>query len=507
MKKNFIGIFIFMLLIGTCFVININADVCTGFTYSEEDGAKTGISIYPNDPDFVKQWYLHNTGQNIPISGEGTPDADIDAPEAWDIETGSPDVVIAIIDCGIDYTHPDLADNLWNNEDEIPDNDIDDDSNGFVDDILGWNFYDGNNDLLDSGGHGTAHAGVIAAVANNGIGIVGVCWNCKIMPIHCLDELDGGDRTDVALGIRYAVDNGADIISFTFGDYFETDEIRDAVDYAYEKGIVMTSSAGNDGRTSEFYPAAYENVIGVGWTDNTDTKADVIRWGDVHGESNYGDWVDVSGPGVDIFTTMPTYQVTYNLWLGLNKNYDYLSGSSFSAPITAGIAGLLLSKNPQLTPDQVKAIICDNVDPYISDVYIGTGRVNAYKALQSCNTPNKPSIEGESSGKAGEDYEYSFMATDLDGHNITYFIDWGDNTSIETFGPSPSGLQVKVSHTWDEQGNYMIKAKTKDIYELESDWATLEVSMPKNRIISQFILVIERLIERFPFFEFLLQSC
>ncbi len=183
MKKKIIGILVMMLLIGTTYTISAEEG-------NNNSSKMMSINNLPDDLYFSLQWYLDNTGQSNPYSGEGTPDADIDAPEAWDIETGSPDVIIAIIDCGIDYTHPDLADNIWINEDEIPDNGLDDDNNGYIDDIRGWNFYDDNNDLLDLGGHGTAHAGVVASIGNNGIGIAGVCWHCKIMPLHCLDELD-----------------------------------------------------------------------------------------------------------------------------------------------------------------------------------------------------------------------------------------------------------------------------------------------------------------------------
>jgi hypothetical protein len=191
--------------------------------------------------------------------------------------------------------------------------------------------------------------------------------------------------------------------------------------------------------------------------------------------------VDVAAPGVDIYVTMPTYHVEFNGLLGLSQNFDYVSGTSFSCPLVSGIAGLLLSKNPQLTPYQIKAIICDNVDPYISDVYIGTGRANAHKALQSCNPPHTPSIRGETSGKSGEEHEYTFSALDPDGHNVTYCIDWGDHTEEVCIGPFPSGEEATAIHSWDKDGTYIIRVKSKDIYELESEWATLEVSMPKNK--------------------------
>jgi subtilisin family serine protease len=343
---------------------------------------KMSKNINPNDPDFSKQWALHNTGQSNPYSGSGTPDADIDAPEGWDIEVGSSDVIIAIIDCGIDYTHPDLADNIWINEDEIPDNEIDDDSNGYIDDTMGWNFFDDNNDLLDQGGHGTLCAGTAAAIGNNNVGVTGVSWNSKIMPIHSVNEFDWGTFEDIADGIKYAADNGADVISMSFCNYTYSPLVNDAVDYAYNKGVVLVAAAGNEGTSSEAYPAAYDNVIAVAATDNTDSRMDVIRWGFIELVSNYGPWVDVAAPGVDIYTTMPTYEVSYNVLLGISQNYDYLSGTSLSCPIVAGIAALLLSHDPTLSPEEIKNLICKYVDPYNSEFDLGSGRVNAHKAIK-----------------------------------------------------------------------------------------------------------------------------
>lgn len=378
MKKKLVGIFI-------CTLVIMTTIIPIAGTISTNPDKNIDSCAIPSDTYFDKQWSLHNIGQGNPYSGNGTVDADIDAPNAWDIETGSAEIVIAIIDCGIDYTHPDLADNIWMNEDEIANNSIDDDSNGYVDDIRGWNFFDDNNDVLDYGGHGTAHAGVAAAVGNNAIGIAGVCWDCKIMPIHCVDEFDNGAADDIAAGIHYAVDNGADVISMSFGNYTPNSLVNDAVDYAYTMGVVLVAAAGNEGTSSEFYPAAYEHVIAVTATANNDSRMDVIRWGFVHGISNYGDWVDVAAPGVDIYVTLPTYEVTYNTLLGVSQNYDYMSGTSFSCPHVSGLAALLLSQNSDLTPDEIKNLICDekNVDPYNSTYDLGSGRINAYKTLHA----------------------------------------------------------------------------------------------------------------------------
>jgi len=381
-------------------------------------------NVNTNDPDFSKQWALNNTGQI-----GGTPDSDIDAPEAWGIETGDPDVVIAIIDSGVDYTHPDLADNIWINIDEIPNNGIDDDGNGYIDDVRGWDFVNDDNIPLDDNGHGTHCAGIAAAESNNGIGIAGIAPNCKIMPIRVLGFFSGNVST-IALGIRYAADNGADVISLSLGGSNESNLEKDAVDYAYNKSVVLVSAAGNAGKDIKSYPAAFDNVIAVGATDNNDNRMFLKIFGILECVSNYGSWVDVAAPGEWIYSTLPTYFVFYNLF-GRRKNYGYDAGTSMAAPYVAGLAALLLSKNPSLSPDEVKSLICENVDPYDSKYYIGTGRVNAFKALnkhiKSPYPPETPS--GTSHGQIGDEYTYTTNTTDPEGDQLYYMWNWGDEFS------------------------------------------------------------------------------
>jgi subtilisin family serine protease len=340
----------------------------------------------PNDTNFSSLWYLHNTGQKIwlqlqlkkftlRVSFNGIPDADIDAPEAWNITTGSPDVVIAIIDSGIDYTHPDLAANIWTNLDEIPDNGIDDDQNGYVDDVRGWNTCYNNSNITDGFGHGTLCAGIAGAVGNNGLFGAGIAWNCKLMPVRILDENGSGAYLiEVVKGIQYAVNNGADIISMSWSFRYRSSILKDAVDYAYGKGVVLCASAGNEYSSIKRYPAALDNVIAVGATDWDDLRCYF---------SNYGQWVDIAAPGEGIFSTMPTYHVVMNDPPNyMTENFGWAAGTSCSCPMVASVAALLLSKTPSLTPDEVKALLCENVDPY-SGLYIGTGRLNACKALSA----------------------------------------------------------------------------------------------------------------------------
>jgi subtilisin family serine protease len=297
----------------------------------------------------------------------------------------------------------------------------------------------------------------------------------------------------------------------SFGRYSPSELIEEAVDYAYNKGVVLVAAAGNEGRSSKFYPAAYDNVIAAAATDNTDSRMDIVRWGGIQAVSNYGDWVDVAAPGVDIYLTMPTYPVTYNDLLGVSQDYDYLSGTSFSGPHVAGLAALLLSHEPSLSPAEVKAAICNNVDPYNSDVYIGTGRINAYKALNGYNTqPDKPvKLSGKTSGKAGVVYTYSSSTIDPDGDKIFYGWDWdGDMIVDEWTGLFDSGETVYNSHSWDLQGTYEIRVKAKDIYDRESDWSDpLSVSMPKSKSYNDrpFLGFLQSILERFPLLTRLLQ--
>ena len=438
------------------------------------------LFLSPNDENFSKQWALNNVGQC-----GGTPDADIDAPEAWDIETGSPDIVIAIVDTGIDYNHPDLQDNIWINEDEEPDNDLDDDNNGFIDDVIGWDFYYDDNEPLDGFGHGTPCSGIASAATNNDIGIAGVSWNCKIMPVQSFDELGQTDITIMSNGIVYAADNNADVISMSFGVYTYSELLEDAVDYAYSKGAVLIAAAGNIDDSLKAYPAAYENVIAVAATDNNDERAKY----EYNEASNYGSWIDVAAPGKDVFTTMPTYMVTLN-YAGFSMNYDELFGTSMACPHVAGLAGLILSKNPSYSQTRVRSNILSNVDPYDSVEYIGTGRINAYKALiEEHQPPSPPSITGEINGVTGNSYTYTFVSFAPDADDLAYYIEWDDGTTSGWTDFMPSGPPgFSKSHSWSSDGTYTIRAKAKDPFDAESDWTTLDVSMPRNRaIISPFL--------------------
>lgn len=256
-------------------------------------------SRLPNDPLFPGQYGLDNTGQT-----GGTIDADIDAPAVWNSTTGSKNVIVAVVDEGVNISHEDLKQNIWLNTDEIPNNGVDDDKNGYVDDIRGYDFYNHDEtvyDVEDGDRHGTHVAGIIGAQGNNGIGVAGVNWTVSIMPLKFLGPY-GGDDFDGAEAIVYAVDNGAKVINCSWGGEGDSPIIEEAIAYANDHDVLIAAAAGNSGMSTDayaFWPAASDspNVISVAATDDKDQLADF---------SNYGErTVDIGAPGVDVTSTLP----------------------------------------------------------------------------------------------------------------------------------------------------------------------------------------------------------
>lgn len=379
-------------------------------------------TLTPDDPRFSQQEHLQVVA----------------AEAAWDITQGSHEIIVGIVDSGVDLDHPDLADNIWINEDEIADNGIDDDENGYVDDVYGWDFVGATFDPIipdndpdqDAGSdHGTHVAGVSAAVGNNGIGVTGMAWNLKIMVTKHSSDDESNSIWYGYDGIVYCADNGADIINCSWGGSTYSKFGQDLIDYAYEKGALVVGAAGNDTQEASydppdfnppFYPSGYKHVLSVAATDNNDRFTSY---------SYYGTTIDVTAPGSAILSTVPEDQ----------GSYTRLSGTSMASPLVAGLAGLVKSVYPDMTSDQITKQIqftADNIDEvgdnarYVRYGGIGTGRVNAYRAVTEAPKPYvelltasfDDSVGGNNNGKPepGETIDINLAVSNL----------WGDVSDL-----------------------------------------------------------------------------
>lgn len=298
----------------------------------------------------------------------------IQCENTWNITIGSYNVTVAVVDTGIDYKHEDIIDNLWINKDEIPDNGVDDDNDGFIDNIYGANFAYNNSNPMDDNGHGTHCAGIIGAVGNNSIGIVGVNWNISLMAVKALDNNGQGDSSILAEAICWAADQGAKIISSNWGSSYRLTYnpiIEDAVRYAYNKGCILVFAAGNRNDNVIFYsPQNMNETITVAATDYKDRKAYF---------SNWGEKIDVSAPGIDILSLRANNTGDPTRIIG--EKYYYESGTSQAASFVAGLCALLLSRNHSLNYRDIRKIITSNSDNSSpSFPYIG-GRINVDRSV------------------------------------------------------------------------------------------------------------------------------
>lgn len=359
--------------------------------YAEPDYLAKFASA-PDDPRYSEQWGLTK----------------VQAEDAWDQTMGSPGVVIAIIDSGIDLTHEDLSPNLWVNPGEIAGNGLDDDNNGFVDDVQGWNFVDTNNNVMDMNGHGSLVAGIAAARSNNTLGIAGVCGNCRIMPVKITQVSGFANYSDIAAGIYYSIDKGAKVINLSVGGYSDSITVKNAVNTALSQNIVVVGGVGNDDKSDKFYPAAYEGVIAVAGTAENDVRVTT---------SNYGSWVDVSAPGQNILSTT----------LG---DYSSDTGTSYATPFVSGAAGLLLSLHPEWTPAMVRSQFMHTADGIDSlnpgyEGMLGAGRLNAALATQPANPML---IYKTYSGNGTPGLRPDFGSTV--SLAVTLYNDWADATGV-----------------------------------------------------------------------------
>ncbi|MFN5514092.1 MAG: S8 family serine peptidase [Cyanobacteriota bacterium] len=406
------------------------------FEYIEPDyvvtaGAVTPTATFPNDPGFNQLWGLHNTGQ----SG-GTVDADIDAPEAWDIQTGDPNLVIGVIDTGVDYNHQDLVGNIWTNTGEIAGDGIDNDGNGYIDDIRGWDFAYNDNDPMDVYGHGTHVSGTIAGKGNNGVGVTGVAWNAKIMPLKFLDDDGYGYTSGAISAIDYATAQGVKITNNSWGGGDFSQALYDAINTAGQQGALFIAAAGNDygnnNDVSPSYPASYDlaNIISVASTTRTDALSSF---------SNIGlTSVDLGAPGSDIYSSTP------------GNNYDTYSGTSMATPHVAGAAALLWSENPDWTAQQVKNALMNTGDSLASlaGKTVSGKRLNVYNALASAYLPSVTvSVSPASVQEDGAtNLVYTFTRTNLNlSSPLTVNFAVSGTANAALVGADPADYTVSTS--------------------------------------------------------------
>jgi subtilisin family serine protease len=347
--------------------------------YAEPDHIVHGL-VEPNDFNYQNQdcWHIKNVGQY-----GGTVGADIDALLAWDTRTSASNIIVAVLDSGVRYTHEDLAGNMWHNPNEIPGNEIDDDGNGYVDDIHGIDVIAPDGNPNDDNGHGTHVAGIIGAVGNNGVGVVGVCWQVRIMACKFLNSVADGSVSDAIICINYARVKGAKIINLSWGNVaYNSQALSDAIASARNEGIIVVCACGNsdhDNDINPLYPASFglDNIVSVAATTRQDARAPF---------SSYGlTTVDLGAPGDPVFSC----------WFSANNAYQYYAGTSMAAPLVAGACALVWARYPTETYSQIIARVVNNTDPLpaLADKCVSGGRLNLQKALTSSVPLPAPHIE------------------------------------------------------------------------------------------------------------------
>jgi subtilisin family serine protease len=342
----------------------------------ELDYRGEGASVTPNDPSFPTQWHHHNVTK---------PGADNHATDGWTRTTGSSAVTVAILDSGGDWDHPDLAARIWSNPGEVPFNAVDDDGNGYVDDVRGWDFANNDNNPMDDHNHGTNVSGIAGATTNNGLGVAGTDWNCRIMLAKNLDASNSGFYSWWISSIYYAANKGAKVLNMSEGGSSFSSAMQDAVNYAHGLGALVVVAMMNNNNSTPYYPAAYTNTLAVGATNDQDRRAVPFCWG---GGSSFGAHIEMCAPGDWIYST-------------LIDGYGYFCGTSQATPQVSAAAALIWALRPSLTNAEVRSILLANSDDQVGlasedtpgfDIYHGYGRLNLYRALSAAVVGIEPGL-------------------------------------------------------------------------------------------------------------------
>ncbi len=402
--------------------------------YAEPNYVYSIFDTVPSDPDYPNQW-AHPKMQS---------------PKGWDLTTGSSSVTIAVIDTGIDETHPDLAGKI----------------------VPGWDFVDGDSNPHDTNGHGTHVSGISAAIANNGTGIAGVSWGAQVMPIRALGTTGSGLTVDIIAGVNWARQNGADVINLSLGGTTYSQSFQDAVTAAHNAGVVVIAAMGNsyaDGNPT-MYPAAYNNVFAVASTGPSDEKA---------AYSQTGAHCDIAAPGGNmsylhdvkgIYSTMPTYAVYLNTQYGYYQTYDYLHGTSQATPQVSGLAALILSVDPAMTPSQVETLIENTaVDLGTAgwDETFGHGRIDIYEALKVISAPAAPVISAISNPDG--DGNFTVDWNDVSG-TVSYTLQEADNSSFSGAQTAYTGVISQASISGKTGGTWYYRVRGSNTFG-DSAWS------------------------------------
>ncbi|NMG10936.1 S8 family serine peptidase [Brasilonema sp. UFV-L1] len=387
------------------------------------------------------------TFTDVPDVGDNNWGADlVKAPEVWAKGYTGQDVVVAVVDTGVDFNHEDLNDNIWTNSKEIADNGVDDDGDGYIDDVYGWNFADNNNNVLDKNGHGTHVSGTIAGEKND-IGVTGIAYDAKIMPVKVLNDQGAGSYASIANGIYYAVDHGANVINLSLNGDSSNSTVEKALEYASNKGVIVVMAAGNDGGFQSGYPARYADKWGIA-VGAVDENSNTAGFSNKAGMSSL---TYVTAPGVDVYSTVP------------GNKYTSYSGTSMAAPHVAGVVALMLSANGNLTDAQVRQIVSETAvqDTQVPSFGMNDSITNSGTTSSYFNVTN---YQGNSDGSSLESLWSSKVSSSqdqLDNLKSVESSSFSVNSTLESqFSSYQTVLDNNVSHSI---GDYYSTSYSEDI--------------------------------------------